>query len=447
MRKFLYIIIVFGLIFMTGCDSSSSNTALSSVAKLSAFSFAKNDSMPGLAEAVFTIEERLDTGLVWNKDSIRYGTRLDSVVPKFTFEATPSAAYLTFPDTDAVYRLTGYDTLDFTKQPIYLTVRSADNSTTKVYEIHPTVHQVDPDLYTWEKLTDAVYPSDDSEQRVLLLGSQFVMMTSNGFALHAYASADGISWSDKGTPAGLPAGTKVRQIVCDGATLYYGQESTVYTSTDAVNWTAHNVGQTVKTMVLYWNEEVWALVEKGVDDYELATYADGALTMSGLTAGPDFPVSDFGVVTFLSPSLRERAMIIGGFAENGRSLNSRWNIEYVRPMPSSEGVYRMEEFSIARPDFTSLTGISVIDYNDQLLLFGGVDEKMSYLGRDILISDDEGLNWYQADTVKNRLPEAYQARQKQSAVVRDNYIYLFGGQDKKVTYSDVYRGRLNSIDW
>ena len=139
-------------------------------------------------------------------------------------------------------------------------------------------------------------------------------------------------------------------------------------------------------------------------------------------------------------------MIIGGFAENGKSLNTRWHLEYSEH-PTPEGQYRMEEFSIARPDFTSLTGISVIDYNDQLLLFGGVDDKMQYFGRDILISTDEGLNWTTADTTKNRLPEVYQARQKQTAIVRNNNIFLFGGQDATTTYSDVYKGRLNSIDW
>ena len=82
-----------------------------------------------------------------------------------------------------------------------------------------------------------------------------------------------------------------------------------------------------------------------------------------------------------------------------------------------------------------------------MLLFGGVDEQMSYFGREILISENEGLTWEPADSTKNQLPEVYQARQKQNAIVRDNYIYLFGGQDAKITYSDVYRGRLNSIDW
>jgi len=442
MKRILYIFSIFGLLVMTGCESNTTTTT-SSVAELTAFSFANNDSMPGLAKAVFTVEARLDTGLVWNKDSILFGTRLDSVVPKFTFAATPGAAFLTMPDTTCV--LTGYDTLDFSKGPIYLTIRSSDKSTTKTYEIRATVHQVDPDLYHWTRLNDGVYPTDDSEQRVVELGNEFVMMVSNGFALHVYRSTDGINWTDAGEPAGLPAGTNVRQIISDGKTLYFGQEDKLYTSTDAMNWTAYDAQYPVQTMLLYWNERVWALV-KNNDAYELATWQADTLQLTGLQPQGEFPIGDFGTVTFKSASLRERAMIIGGFAENGKSLNTRWNIEY-SPHTYENGGYRLQEFSIDRPQFTSLTGISVITYNGQLLMFGGVDEDMRYFGREILISEDEGLNWVQADTTKNRLPAVYQARQKQNAIVRENDIFLFGGQDAKTTYSDVYRGRLNSIDW
>jgi hypothetical protein len=114
--------------------------------------------MPGLAAAVFTVEERLDTGLVWNKDSILYGTSLERVVPRFTFQVAVGTATLSLPDTTLV--LTGYDTLNFAKQPIYLTLKSSDGTTTKVYEIRPSVHQADPDLFVWEQLTDGIYPPD-----------------------------------------------------------------------------------------------------------------------------------------------------------------------------------------------------------------------------------------------------------------------------------------------
>lgn len=444
MKRFLYILSIVAVV-LTACKSGTSTSdADRSVAQLKAFYFAKNDSMPGLAAAVFTIEERNDTGLVWNKDSILYGTRIDSVVPRFSFAATPSQAYLTM--RDSIYVLSGYDTLDFTQTPIYLTIRSQDKTNTKIYKMNVTVHQADPDLYTWTQLSAGVVGRYDCDQRVVELGSDFIMLISNGFALYAYRSSDGANWTDLGAMNGLPAGTRVRQIISDGSRLYYAQDSTVYTSTDATSWAGKQMTLPVHTMLLYWNKQAWVLVTNESDRYELA-YTDGTnLTLTGLLPGEDFPVSDFGTVCFLSSSLRERAMIIGGFAENGASLNSRWNLEYSTHIKEHNG-YRLQNYSQDRNAFSGVTGISVVYYNNQLMLFGGVDNKMSYLGRDIFLSADEGLTWTTADTSKNQLPEAYQARQKLSAIVRDNYIYIFGGEDSEMTYSDAYRGRLNSIDW
>ena len=442
MNKFLYIIPVLAALLLSSCDNQTTTVTKSSVAKLSSFSFAKNDSMPGLAAAVFTVEERLDTGWVWNKDSMLFGTSLEKVVPRFSFAATPGSAILKMPDT--TLSLTGYDTLNFTKLPIYLTIRSQDGTNTKVYEIRPSVHQVDPDLYSWTQLTNAIYPADESEQRVVELGDLFVMIKTNGFELRAYASEDGETWIDLGEPTGLPGSATVRQIISTGDSLFYAYGDVIFQSDDAINWTAVPVPYEVPTMLFYWNWQVWALVKN--NGWELATWDGTELTLTGLRPDGEFPVSDFAAVEFMSASERDRAMIIGGFAENGKSLNTRWNLEY-SPHTKANGGYRLQEFSIDRPSFQSLTGISVIAYNDQLLMFGGVDADMTYLGRDILISVDEGLNWTKADTSKNQLPEVYQARQKQTAIVRDNDIYLFGGQDRTTTYSDVYKGRLNSIDW
>ena len=445
MRKFFSIIIAFLAIILVSCENKGSSTAPSSVAKLTYFSFDSDDKYPGLGKAVWTIEERIDTGLVWNKDSMLFGTCLDSVSPNFRFAATPAAAVIVTPDTTVRY--TGLDTLSFSKGPIYLTIRSGDNKNTKVYEIRPTVHQVDPDLYVWEQLNEGIYPEDDSEQKVVEMNEQFYMITSNGFELHAFRSPDGEKWTDLGEPTGLPLGTRVRQIVSDNSTLYYGLGNYVYTSEDAVHWTEHPVKRPVVTMLLYWEDLVWALTESEIGFYELAWFKGDTLDMTGIYPMSDFPVSDFGTVTFTSASGRNRATIIGGFAQNGKSLSTRWNLEYAKYMPSGEGTFRVEEFSIGRPESMSLTGISIVWYNNQLMLFGGVDDKMSYLGRNIYVSNNEGMTWQLADTVKNQLPLIYQARQKQNAIVRDEYIYLFGGQDAKTTYSDVYRGKLNSIGW
>jgi len=444
MRKFLFIFIGFLAVLLLGCEKSSTSSSKSSVAKLTAFSFAANDSMPGLAAAVFSIDERIDTGLVYNKDSILYGTSLERVVPRFTFQVAVGTAQLHMPDTTLV--LSGSDTLNFEKLPVYLSITSSDGTTTKVYEIRPTVHQADPDLFVWERLTDTIkgYPNDESEQRVVELLNEFVLIANNGFKNTVYSSADGSDWSTPVTPSGLPTACRVRQIISDGVSLYYAEGTDLYRSSDAVNWTKQTMQYEMKTMLLYWNDLPWVLVDN--NGPELAFLAADSLNLTGLRPEQDFPVSDFASVNFNSPSGRERAMIIGGFAENGKSLNTRWNLEYSTHITENKG-YRLREFSIDQPNFSTMTGVSVIFYDDQLMLFGGVDANQTYFGRDILVSNDEGITWTQADSAKNQLPEVYTARQKQTAIVRNNYIYLFGGQSAQRTFCDVYRGKLNSIDW
>lgn len=440
MKRFLPLIGLI-LIGLVGCKDKTSTTTKPSVAQLTAFSFTANSNYPGLAAASFKVEERLDTGLVQNLDSIMYGTPLDSVVPKFTFAATPGSAIMQTPDTTII--LGGSDTINFEKQPLYLTVKSQDGKNTKVYELRAYVHQVDPDLYHWEQLCPQVL-TDNSEQRVVSLGEKFVLIGNNGFRTSVYTSSDGEIWSNPQAPSGLPDGCHVRRIISDGSMLYYADSLTLYTSADAISWTASDYtgsGFRIRNMLMIWNDTVWAIVE---DDHGpvLANMRDGELKTTALRPKSDFPVSDFATVCFENAAGRVRAMVLGGRAKNGAVLNSRWNIEF-----SPVVGYRMQNFSIDRPAFTDLTGASVIWYNHQLLMFGGVDAEMKYIGRDILVSNDEGLNWTAADSAKNCLPATYTARQKQSVLVRDNAIYVFGGEQQDRTFSDVYRGKLNSIDW
>ena len=435
MKRFLYIALCSLAVVLTGCEGGSSYyNSNAHIARLSAFAFAKNDSMPGLQAAVFTVEELLDTGLVWNQDSMRYGTRLDSVVPRLTFAATPSAAWITTPDT--LCNLTGYDTLNFTKTPIYLTIRSSDKTNIKTYEIRATVHQQDPDLYTWTTLTGNIYPADNDAQHAVLLGDAFVLIKSNGATTYAYQSTDGAGWSEKGMATGLPNDVNVRQIISDGTRLYYGAGTTLYTSTDGLAWTSTTVDYPIVTMLLYWNERTWALIDnKG---YQLACYTNGALDTTVLRPDGDFPVRDFATVCFESSSLRQRAMIIGGIDKEGVELDNRWCMEYSTHPTEQKGTYRLEDFSNGRTNFAPVSGAAAVAYKKQLLLFRYAD---------IMVSTDEGLNWSKADSTKNRMPETFRARQYQTAIVHNKNIYLFGGQNEQGVQSDVCRGRLNSIDW
>lgn len=450
MKRFIHIFCLFLAVLAVSCSSGGTTTTLSSEAQLSSFTFAKNDSFPGLAAAKFTVKELVDTGLVYNEDSILYGTSLKRVVPKFTFKATPRAAVIMRPDTteqkmDTIV-LSGNDTLDFTRQPIFLTIYSQDATNKKTYLIAPTVHQTDPDLFVWKQLQSSTI-SGVFESQALLLNDTFVFLTNDGLGNHVYLSKDGSSWETDAVPAGLPDGCDVRQVITDGATLYYTRDNILYTSTDALTWASATVsltGYTVHSMLMLFNEQVWAVVEDDATQRLMLAYiVSGDLVLSDIVLDGEFPIGGFATVTFPNATGRAHAMVLGGYSRQGASLNSRWSFEY----SEVEDKYRVKNFTIEQPSFTSLTGASMVWYDKQIYLFGGINADAQFANQVLLTSSDEGMNWKIPDTTHCRIPATYLVRQKQSAIVKSNTIYLFGGQSRTETYSDVYSGRLNSIDW
>lgn len=451
---FFYKSLLFGVLILflgVSCVSDTVySTSTSHIAQLKSMSFNSQDSFPGLAAAKFVVEERLslDTGWVYNTDSLLYGTSIKKVVPYFVYAATPGSVTMHLSNPDTTFYLSGNDSIDFTRQPIYMTITSSDATNKKVYQIIVNVHQADPDLFVWKCLKEQIYTPDPdgAEQKAFLLNNQLCLMVNNGFENRLYTSSDGKQWSEAITPIGLPDNCVVRSIVSDGSKAYYVDADYLYVATSANEWTA--VEQTADfipiTVLMTFNDSVWAVVEDEAKDLYLATVGeDDQLQLSGYTEplDPDFPISHAAIAEFESVSERVRATIIGGFSRSGKSLNSRWNIEY-----STESGYRLMNFSIEKPAFQSITGAAIVWYDDALLMFGGVDDNLQYKAP-ILYSLDEGMHWDVPDSAHNVLPSSFKVRQKQSAFVYENNIYLIGGSYLNKTFCDVYTGRIQSIDW
>lgn len=449
MKRLLYILLLIGIV-LAGCKEETTDTT-SPYAEITAFSFATDTANPGLTATTYKVEQRTDTGFIYNSDSIAFGTTLDSVMPRFSYKATPASVTLFLPDTSFI--LTGSDTVDFSREPIFVHIKSSDLTNEKWYQLAFTVHQVDPDLYVWTRLTERIF-TRNCDMQAFYINGQLVLFTNDGLSTGVYTSANGSLWTKQSAVTGLPAACRVRNILQLGSTLYYADGNYLYTSTDITTWTTHDYstrGFSFVNMLVAFDNKAWCILRDRTTSQLLLGHtqpndsllpAEPIYGLQGDTLPAGFPVSDFASLAFGASSERPRAMIVGGRTEDGTPLNTRWNLEY----ETSAG-YRIKDFSIEQPDFRSLTGISLLQYDGHIIMFGGIDNDLTWR-TSMLFSDDEGMNWYTPDTAHNRLPDTYGQRQKQTAVIDNaNNIYLVGGQSFTETFSDVYRGHLTSIDW
>ena len=449
-RTFLYILCII-LTFCPSCDKQNNTVTLSSETEITRFYFAALDSFPSLANTTFTISNfgAKDTGLITNADSITYKTPITRLTPRLLFKATPSSTTVILSDSTS-RDLTGKDTIDFS-QPVLLRIISSDLSATKYYRVVVNVHQVDPDLFNWQRLNAAVLADGSAATKGVVLNDRFLLFANDGFSTTVFQSADGKTWDNGTTPSTLPASCRVREILAVNEStakqaLYYCQDGIVYTSSDGISWETQDLSADTyvpRIAMMYYNDTVWLVSEHNANHTFHLSAKDGDTWRANVTPLPDnWPLADFTVTTFLSSSWRPRAVIIGGYDIQGNPLHSLWNIEY-----SAATGYRFANFAIEHPQFSAVLGASAVSYGKRLYMFGGTDIDARYIANTAMYSEDEGLNWQPIDTVHNRLMDVYSPRTQTSAFVHDNCIYLMGGQSRTQIYSDVLRGKLTSIDW
>ena len=444
MKNICYILSFLAVaVCFSGCIKTAKNTVTTSDdATLKSMTFVANDSFPGLAAAVFTIDNRLDTdtGLIYNIDSLLYGTRIDSVVARFVFNQQIGTANIyTIDDT---LELTGRDTINFLQRPTRLFAISSDLQHSKWYNIYVNVHQVDPDLYEWNELNDNIYTVAEGDlQHAFYANEQFYLFVLQNGQVKLYTSQDATEWTEN-TVEGLPTDVKLKSILPYNNMLYYAQENMLYSSADGMVWENKSSEQLFERLLFTFNDSLWAITRH---DEQLALCVTGNCSdwREQMTLPETFPTDHFTTTTFYSSSLRKRAVVIGGTDKDGNLTASRWNVEY-----SASRGYVWSDFTGSRHPFEPLADAAIVSYDEKLYLFGGTD-KDNHLRDAMLVSDDEGISWQVPDSAHNKLPETYKNRSRHS-VFTDTHSNLFivGGKDSLNTcLSDVYKGRLNSIDW
>lgn len=443
------------------CKKEESTGTQSAVARIEAFAFTANDSCPGLGEAVFVVEQLNDTGLIRMRknDSVRYGTPINAIVPKITYYTTPSS--VTFFLGDSAVSLTGYDTLDLSIKPIMVHVVAQNKDYDKWYKLDFNVHTMDGDLFHWDTVRTSIPAANThGTQRAIMRGDRFYYYQNDGYKLRLFTSDDqGEQWQEQSI-TGLPSSCNIRQIIESQDYFFYGKDHNVYYSEDGITWQQTSTELEIVALYMCMNVKnihqqedtirLW-MAARDIEGHmrfytvghDLIPQVATGIGLPGDTLPLNFPVEDYATIPFQSSSLHQHGLIAGGYDRNHQMTNARWCLEYNYIYDT----YHLTNMASADRSFQPFAGASTSYYNNFIYLLGGIHADRTFL-TNVFTSIDEGVHWIEmTDSTNNKRPQDLKGRYHTNTFVHKTNLYIIGGEDNSTTYSDVYRGRMNSVGW
>ncbi|MFI3297498.1 MAG: DUF6242 domain-containing protein [bacterium] len=382
-----------------------------------------SDTIAEISEYTFTVDD--DELLVYNSDSIDYGTRIDSLLPIIapTFLKIYINDTIEYVISDSVY-------LDFT-QPMTFTVYASDLKTYQTYTVNVNIHQVDPDSCVWADRNTTVFSGSSTSENVFYLNEQFSYFATVDGVLYNYISYDASEWEqNQVTDLPTSAASNLKHIIASDSIFYYYDNHKLYSSVDGINWSFTATAGDVDYLLFDLNSELYGVDEINGKFVQLVNFEWIALGDVPYA----FPVD--GAAVFVGGSEYDgvsRGFVVGGIDESGNYLSSVWSTE--------NGSY-WSNLSLGKDYFTPRAYAAGVAYADGLMLFGGYDANGVVTTETHLFSDDYGVTWTTAEN-KMIVSSAYAPRFDHSVVYDSDlgYLYLFGGRTSVgATKADIWRG-------
>lgn len=450
------------VLFIAGCcalllssclKSDDTQVELSRDCQILSFSLS-NDSIPELANAVFTIDQV--TGRIFNLDSLPYGTKLDEkVICTVKLASTVIGCQVLQEATGDTISWNLEDSLDFSK-PVKFINTLWDGTTTKAYLAQVNIHQVVPDSMIWNIYKEGIASEAIKDEKVVVFEDgnteSYYLYTQpadagRSYQLYRSAVSDGRSWTNL-TVTGLPVGeVLLSQLAVYEGNLYVPTtKGALYRSADGQAWTAVENVPMIKALM--------GAIEVGDDisgsqKSALAAVVDqsGSLAYAsmnqsgewntGTNLNDGFPLSGFAAYSH-DIMYRTHLLAVAGRDKDNKLTNAVWSTD-----DGMEWVKLTEDESVS---FGKQEGAAVTGYDDKLFLLNGIGET-GKASSDIYLSRDGGITWNRSDSLV-MMPQEFKARGFSSIYVDgDDYMYLFGGKEtgSSNVLDQIWRGRINRL--
>jgi len=432
---------------MASCLGNNGNDDIISITDAEIIGFGlSNDSMPDLVKVNFSIDQRGDSGLIYNYDSMAYQTEIrDSVI----------IFYQSGAGTDNVLNITGGDSIWVksgdsisVSQPLIFKVYALDGKTTKLYKFQLNIHQVDPDSIQYFPVASDLPFLHAEDTKAVVFNNRFLVYSKIENEIRLSGSSDAINWTPD-IVSGLPPNTMIKGIRSVADKLFaITDDGKLYVRYDLTDdqWIPVNTPGSIKIKSILGYISAGPKQPEGLSVVvETAGIHTFAFTNDLIhweydsispTPIPDnFPLYDFSSYSY-QLMLTGRITVFGGVSSNGEVLNTVWSTENGRYWAKLNGAIKV---------FPPLEGANVFYYNKEFWLING-KSGIDY-NRDIYYSIDGGVTW-QIKPEKCRLPDDFPDRYGASLVTdKDNkHFYIIGGKQETIL-TDVWKGVLNKMEF
>ncbi len=424
-------------------------------------------------------------GIIFNPDSLPYGTIPDSVKVSMSFSA-PDSVYFKLYSLDGVLRqysdFTKDSALYFASYPDCRLRVVSKGGVGKTYHVKVNVHQVDGDSIRWHHYTGEVWSNTNvTDQRTDSIDDMlYWLVEADGKNLVSTSrlSLNARQWSEP-EEVSVEGGT-----LLDLGTLYswHGQllavgkdNGQLLASTDGRHWTVTNrdltflaiLGNQLKTQDVYkrWNSDTLSVIVKTDDAYRFAVSADAKEWRLDQQIPQGFPVRGFSrpiavAARATQGNLTSRLYLVGGMDADGNLTSSTWSCDGFN---ADRGGRNWAEFP--QNELPAMQGACVLEYTlDQdkprsfwilqpgMLADGTVPTHTLYskLCTTLYYSEDSGVSWHRL----SRYYTSYADNSSMGCVSANsgmynptNYeIYFFGGRrDDGSMLTSVWGGLLPKL--
>lgn len=371
-------------------------------------------------------------GLVYNSDSIAYGTNVTRVVASIGADGYVSY----YKDGEKVGYSKG-DSIDFT-HPVKFVVTSYDEQYSREYCISVLKHQVDPKVTHWHKMEEATFPVDlFTEQKALVKGEQiFVFGTDKSGRGYTTSTAvsDGANWVTFEW-AGLSNKVDCASVILFGDTFYMLGEGTLYRSTDGINWEVVSTDNVLTSLLAVTAEDspmVWGISnDTFTSSSDMVMWSSNEQSVNGAMAR---------CVGAFSQPLRtnqyiNRTLFVATSALPNDTCAQVWSKlstedEWTQVQPVGTNVYGCP----------NLEGLAVISYRGKMYAFGGKSMGNRQLPLEAFSacyeSRDNGVTWREREDAFSMHHSFVGRKDTFSTVVTDNqYVWIMWSKS-----GEVWRG-------